>query len=113
MRRTTQAGDFYVAIGTSLVDSNKLLGRFTLQGAALLPLVILTGIRDPDGSLPGRALTPVLEIAETAQRLSGSNLSLRIPVRGAGDELDRLIETFNQMIEPDRDQLQPGAAVLD
>jgi heavy metal sensor kinase len=47
----------------------------------------------------GRALTPVLEVARTAESISGSNLSLRIPVRGAGDEIDRLIETFNQMIE--------------
>ncbi len=89
---------FYVAIGTSLAKSHKLLRSFTWQGAALLPLVILTGITI-GWIFAGRALTPVLEIAETAQRISGSNLSLRIPVRGAGDELDRLIETFNQMIE--------------
>jgi heavy metal sensor kinase len=89
---------FYVAIGTSLADSNKILNRFTLQGAALLPLVILMGITI-GWIFAGRALTPVLQIAQTAQRISGSNLSLRIPVRGAGDELDRLIETFNQMIE--------------
>lgn len=89
---------FYVAIGTSLTDSNKLLSRFTWQAAALLPIVILTGITI-GWIFAGRALTPVLEIAQTAQRISGSNLNLRIPVRGAGDELDRLIETFNQMIE--------------
>lgn len=89
---------FYVAIGTSTADSNKLLSRFTWEAAALLPLVILTGITI-GWIFAGRALTPVLEIAETAQRISGSNLNLRIPVRGAGDELDRLIETFNQMIE--------------
>lgn len=89
---------FYVAIGTSLADNDKLLSRVTWQGAALLPLVILTGITI-GWIFAGRALTPVIEIAETAQRISGSNLSLRIPVRGTGDELDRLIETFNQMIE--------------
>jgi len=89
---------FYVAIGTSLADSRRILNRFTLQGVILLPLVILTGIVI-GWIFAGRALTPVLEIAQTAQRISGSNLSLRIPVRGAGDELDRLIETFNQMIE--------------
>jgi heavy metal sensor kinase len=44
-------------------------------------------------------LTPVTEVAQAAQRISGSNLSLRIPSRGAGDELDYLIETFNRMIE--------------
>ena len=35
---------FYIAIGTSLADSRRILNRFTLQGLILLPLVILTGI---------------------------------------------------------------------
>lgn len=89
---------FFVAIGTSLADNRKLLNRFTLRGVALVPLVILTGCI-MGWIFAGRALTPVLEVARTAERISGSNLSLRIPVRGAGDEIDRLIETFNQMIE--------------
>jgi heavy metal sensor kinase len=89
---------FYVAIGTSLADSRKLLNKFTLRGVALVPIVILTGCI-MGWIFAGRALTPVLEVARTAERISGSNLSLRIPVRGAGDEIDRLIETFNQMIE--------------
>ena len=49
--------------------------------------------------MAGRALEPVLEVAQAAQRISGSNLSLRIPTRKAGDELDYLILTFNRMIE--------------
>ena len=89
---------FYVAIGSSLADSRKLLNKFTLLDVGLVPLVILTGCF-MGWVFAGRALSPVLEIARTAQRISGSNLSLRIPERGAGDELDTLIETFNQMIE--------------
>jgi heavy metal sensor kinase len=89
---------FYVAIGISLADSTKLLTRFTWLGIGLVPIVILTGCI-MGWIFAGRALTPVLQIARTAQRISGSNLSLRIPARGAGDELDRLIRTFNQMIE--------------
>jgi heavy metal sensor kinase len=89
---------YYVAIGTSLAESRKPLKDFTLLIIGLVPLVILTGCA-MGWIFAGRALTPVLEIASTAQRISGSNLSLRIPARGAGDELDRLIETFNQMIE--------------
>jgi heavy metal sensor kinase len=38
-------------------------------------------------------------VAQAAQRVSGSNLSLRIPTREAGDELDYLILTFNRMTE--------------
>ena len=49
--------------------------------------------------MAGRALTPVMDIARAAQRISGSNLSLRIPTRETGDELDYLILTFNRMIE--------------
>jgi heavy metal sensor kinase len=41
----------------------------------------------------------VLEVAKAAQRISGSNLSLRIPTRQADDELDYLTLTFNRMIE--------------
>jgi heavy metal sensor kinase len=41
----------------------------------------------------------VLAVAQAAQRISGSNLSMRIPTRDAGDELDYLILTFNRMIE--------------
>ena len=89
---------FYVAIGTSLAGYRQSAEQFTLRGVALVPLVILTGCI-MGWIFAGRALTPVLEVARTAERISGSNLSLRIPVRGAGDEIDRLIETFNQMIE--------------
>ena len=89
---------FYVAIGLSLADSRKLLNRFTLLSFGLIPLVILTGC-GMGWIFAGRALSPVLDVAHAAQRISGSNLSLRIPLRGSGDELDRLIETFNEMIE--------------
>lgn len=89
---------FYVAIGTSLAGSRGILNQFTRRGVLLVLLIVPTGCI-MGWIFAGRALTPVLEVARTAERISGSNLSLRIPVRGAGDEIDRLIETFNQMIE--------------
>jgi heavy metal sensor kinase len=89
---------FYVSIGIPLAGSEKILKSFTWLVAGMAPLVIVAGWVI-GWIFAGRALTPVLEIAHAAQRISGSNLSLRIPGRGAGDELDRLTETFNQMIE--------------
>jgi heavy metal sensor kinase len=89
---------FYVAIGTSLAASRGILNQFTLKGVIVVLLIIPTGCI-MGWIFAGRALTPVLEVAGTAERISGSNLTLRIPVRGAGDEIDRLIETFNQMID--------------
>jgi len=89
---------FFVSIGTSLAGSRAILNQFTWLCVGLIPLVILAGYLT-GWIFAGRALTPVLEIARAAQRISGSNLSLRLPSRKAGDELDYLIETFNQMIE--------------
>jgi heavy metal sensor kinase len=36
-------------------------------------------------------------VAQAAQKITGSNLSLQIPLRGSGDELDHLIGSFNRM----------------
>ncbi len=88
---------FYASLGLSLEDNRKLLRQFTLRVVIAVPLIILTGCLMA-WFLAGRGLAPVLEVAQAAQRISGSNLSLRIPTRGARDELDTLIETFNEMI---------------
>ncbi len=88
---------FYIAIGTSLSANDLLLTRFTWLCFALIPLVALIGTAT-GWVVAGRALEPVMEIARAAQRISGSNLSLRIPARRAADELEYLIETFNDMI---------------
>ena len=89
---------FYVAIGRAMDESDKILKRYTWMYVALIPFSLLCGCL-LGWLLTGRALMPVIEVAQAAQRISGSNLSLRIPTRAAGDELDYLIETFNRMIE--------------
>lgn len=89
---------YFVALGRPLMDEQVILSQFTWICLGLIPLLILGGCV-LGWVLAGRALTPVTAVAQTAQRISGSNLSLRIPTRHAGDELDFLIETFNQMIE--------------
>jgi heavy metal sensor kinase len=88
---------FYASVGTSLENNRSLLRQFTIRVLIAVPLIILTGCLMA-WFLAGRGLAPVLEVARAAQRISGSNLSLRIPTRGARDELDTLIETFNEMI---------------
>jgi heavy metal sensor kinase len=89
---------YYVAIGKSLERDNRTLHDFTLIFVGVIPGALLLGSL-MGWFMAGRALTPVLSVARTAQRISGSNLSLRIPTRHAGDELDYLILTFNRMIE--------------
>ena len=89
---------YFVAIGRSLTQNRALLQNFTKQQLWLLPLMMVSG-GILGWILAGQTLRPVLAVARTAQGITGSNLSLRIPVRGAGDELDFLILTFNRMIE--------------
>jgi len=89
---------YYVAIGASYADNVKTLRDYTWVFAAVIPGALLLGSL-LGYYMAGRALTPVLAVAQAAQRISGSNLSMRIPTRDAGDELDYLILTFNRMIE--------------
>lgn len=89
---------YYLAIGYSLSDNYKLLNEFTWLFVGLIPVSLIVGSL-LGWFMAGRALKPVLAVAQTAQRISGSNLSLRIPTRQANDELDYLILTFNRMIE--------------
>jgi heavy metal sensor kinase len=89
---------FYVAVGRPMDEGEKILKRYTWMYAGLIPFSLLCGCL-LGWFLTGRALMPVMEVAQTAQRITGSNLSLRIPMRDAGDELDYLILTFNRMIE--------------
>jgi heavy metal sensor kinase len=89
---------FYVAIGVPLAQNRRVLREFTLIYVAILPAALVLGLM-VGWITAGRALKPVKDVAQAAQRISGSNLSLRIPTRQADDELDYLILTFNRMIE--------------
>jgi signal transduction histidine kinase len=49
--------------------------------------------------IAGRALRPVNAITDAARRVGGSDLSERIDLKGPRDELRRLAETFDEMME--------------
>ncbi len=89
---------YYVAIGAPLSDNDKILRNFTWRYIAVIPGALILG-SILGWIMTGRVLTPVMEVARTAQRITSSNLSLRIPPRQSGDELDYLILTFNRMID--------------
>jgi heavy metal sensor kinase len=88
---------YYLAIGRAIDQNNKVLGDFTRNYFLLVPIVlVLSGLLG--WFLAGKALSPVNSVAETAQQITHSSLDLQIPLREAGDELDRLIEAFNHMM---------------
>lgn len=49
--------------------------------------------------LASRALQPIEKITDTAQEITAQNLSRKIDYRGSTDEVGRLAQTFDQMLE--------------
>jgi heavy metal sensor kinase len=74
-----------------------VLDRFWEGMIASAPILLL--ISSAGGYwLSREALKPVDQITATARSISISNLSERLPVSGAGDELERLADTCNAML---------------
>jgi heavy metal sensor kinase len=88
----------FVRVGSSLEELQRdvalLTHMMTLAGGLILVLAPLGGYW-----LAGRATRPLTRIIDTAERLRPSNLAERLPVRGSGDELDRLSQTINGMLD--------------
>jgi heavy metal sensor kinase len=87
---------YFFALGRSLEDNERTVNGFTRTYFLLLPAMIaLTSVAG--WVLAGRAIRPLNSVAHAAQEITGVNLSTQIPNRGAGDELDNLIDSFNRM----------------
>lgn len=86
-----------IQVGMSLQSISETRVRFLLALAALLPIGLLLA-----GSggllLARRALKPVDRMVEAAHRISAVHLGERVEETGAGDELDRLAKTLNEML---------------
>jgi heavy metal sensor kinase len=98
LQRVAVGGDVYeihAAVPTEPFD--QALDHFRLIEKEILPLLVL--LASLLGYwLSGRALAPVNRIIETAGLISAQNLSSRLEVPKARDELRRLTETLNAML---------------
>jgi heavy metal sensor kinase len=90
--------NFFLAIARPIDQNYTTLDEFTRKYFTVMPVFLLLSLI-LGWILTGRALKPVNDLAQTAHRISGSSLDVRIPHRGANDELDRLIDSFNRMME--------------
>jgi heavy metal sensor kinase len=87
--------EIHAAVPTEPFD--QALDHFRLIEKEILPvLVVLASLLGY--WLSGRALAPVNRIIETAGRIGAPNLSSRLEVPRARDELKRLTETLNAML---------------
>jgi two-component system OmpR family sensor kinase len=95
----TAAGNSYaVEVAGSLDDAYGLLnaGRWLFLGLSLL---LLAGVAVTTAVFARRALRPVDEIVAKARRIGESNLTERLPQPTSQDELGRLIDTLNAMLD--------------
>lgn len=87
---------WYVAEGLSLASDRRVLRRFERDFWIFFPVALLTGMLVSWISAAG-ILQSLQSVEKAAQEITGSSLGLQIPKRGADDELDRLVDSFNAM----------------
>lgn len=92
------SGDASLTLGLSLAETESTLAQFdrrvAVGGLFFLGLSVVGG-----AFLSRQALRPVAQSIQTAKRLKPSNLSERLPRTGAGDELDELAGTINDLLD--------------
>jgi two-component system, OmpR family, heavy metal sensor histidine kinase CusS len=89
---------FVIAMGASTKEVRETLRAFRNYLLLFAPLVLL--ISSAGGYwLSRRALAPVDALTRTARNVSGHNLSSRLEKLDTGDELQRLSDTLNEMLD--------------
>lgn len=96
MRDSKHQRTWYVAEGRSLAEDRLVLRKFQRNCFIFFPIALVACALVSWYST-GRALRGLQSVEKAAQEITGSNLGLQIPKRGADDELDRLIDSFNAM----------------
>ena len=105
--RLVRAGEptYHIRVGTYTTGLDASLGNLMRELSALgLVLSLLTPL--VAYWLAGRATRPIGSILETAVWLRPTRLGDRLPVRGTRDELDRLSETINGLLDSVADHVE-------
>ena len=98
IRSGLHQGIFMLSVGRSLESNERVLGEFTRTYVAVVPLLVLA-VAALGWAMAGRALGPLNAVSQTARAITSEKLDLRLERRGAGDELDQLIDAFNAMVD--------------
>jgi heavy metal sensor kinase len=85
-------------VGQSMENYSRFIDAF--QGMFVTTMIGLIAVATGVGwFMARRAVSGVEVITRTAQNISEGSLEQRVPVKTAGDEIDRLAMTFNQMLD--------------
>jgi heavy metal sensor kinase len=99
-------GSHYVAEAAYALD-RMYASLATFRTVAIVALVVaVAGAVGGGVIIAGRSLRPVELITKKANEIGAQRLAERLPLRGTGDELDRLAETLNRMLERVEDHVR-------
>jgi hypothetical protein len=91
-------GGFRLLVGRDLEERERLFGIIANAGQWSLALVIVLGLAG-GFFVSRRVLSRIDAMTEKAQVIMAGDLSGRLPIAGTGDELDRLADHLNAMLE--------------
>jgi len=91
-------GGFRLLVGRDLEERERLFGIIANAGQWSLALVIVLGLAG-GFFVSRRVLNRVEAMTDKAQTIMAGDLAGRLPIAGTGDELDRLAEHLNAMLE--------------
>jgi signal transduction histidine kinase len=91
-------GGFHLLVGRDLEERERLFGIIQNAGQWSIALVIVLGLIG-GFFVSRRVLKRIDAMTGTAQTIMAGDLTGRLPVAGTGDELDRLAENVNAMLE--------------
>jgi len=89
---------YTVEMGLPADDAVGALKLFRASLVMFAPLLLLVAA-GVGYWMSGRALAPVDALVKTAREIGGTSLSNRVPKLDTGDELQRLSDTLNEMLE--------------
>ena len=91
-------GGFHLLVGRDLEERERLFGIIANAGKWSIALVIVLGLIG-GFFVSRRVLKRIDAMTGTAQTIMHGDLTGRLPIAGTGDELDRLAENVNAMLE--------------
>ncbi len=102
----------YLVLGIDIEDQQEVVSQLTVLVAVGGPIVLLA-LSALGWVLAGAALRPVEELRSEAAAISLSEPDRRLPVPDTGDELQRLTETLNEMLDRVHDALDRERRLVD
>ena len=87
---------YYLVVGKPVSEYQNTIDNFARYYSLSIPVgLVLSGLLG--WLVASRALLPLNHVSQAAQKMTSSNLSAQIERRGADDELDQVIDSFNSM----------------